>query len=204
MYFSFLEDYKIAYEFVDKQRVKSIGRLRHLFYTLPEFQIQEAINTFNPFPEELKIFYNEIGFGFMNRAKLGKFDNLFDPMTLIYTNNQINFFATPETADELKYYNIEKQLLFCKTISNRYIAIDRDTVQGKNKIYYRGVEIEDSLYSFLKHVDYDRYYLTGLVDFMDYEQEKKVKKLEKEEEKKKMKSQEKVKYLGGHRLIDKD
>jgi len=199
MYFPFLEDYRITPKLIQEQGAKSIGRLRHLFFELPEYQIQETLNTFDPFPEELKTLYCEIGFGFMHRAKLGKFNTLFDPMTLIYTNKQVNYFATPETAEELKFYDIEKQLLFFKTISNRYLAIDRNTIHGKNKIYYRGTAFGNSLYDFLKNFDFNRYYLNQEIDIVDYEEEEKIKKQEKE----KAKQQEKVKYLGGHQLIDK-
>ena len=164
MYFAFLEDYVITPELIEEKGAKSAGRLRHLFYTLPESQIQEAINTFTPFPEELNTLYCEIGFGFMNRGKKGKFNSIFDPMTLIYTNKQINYFATPETANELKYYDIEKQLLFFKTLSNCYFAIDRYSVNGKNRIYYRGNEVDSSLYNFLKETHSGNYDLDMLID----------------------------------------
>jgi len=199
MYFSFLEDYRVTSEMIQERGVKAMGRLRHLFYDLPEYQIQQALNEFNPFPEELKTLYVEIGFGFMHREKQGKFNSLFDPMTLIYTNNQINYFATPETADELKLYDIEKHLLFFKTISSHYLAIDRHTNHGRNKIYYKGIVIEESLYDFLRYYISDRYYLNQLIEVTDFEQENIIKKQEKEITKVK---QEKVKYLGGHRLLD--
>jgi hypothetical protein len=50
-----------------------MGRSRHQFFSVPEFQIEDALTAFDPFPEELKAFYYEIGFGFMHRLKLGKF-----------------------------------------------------------------------------------------------------------------------------------
>jgi hypothetical protein len=196
MIFPFLEHYKLSPELITESGAKSIGRLRHNFFALPEFQIREALTAFNPFPEELKSFYEEIGFGFMHRAKLGKINILFDPMSLIYTNQQRGYFATPETADALKYYNIEKHLLFFKTTDNQYLAIERETVKGKNKIYYNGDSFEDSLYDFLKHFDFNRYYLPEQLERIIYLQEKKQKKLNKPQEKKK------VKYIGGHILID--
>jgi hypothetical protein len=208
MYSSFLEDYKITSKLIEEQGAKSIGNLRHLFFTLPEFQIQEALNTFDPFPEELKMFYHEIGFGFMHRAKLGKFNILFDPMTLIYTNKQVNYFATPEIEEELKYYDIEKHLLFFKTISNQYLAIDRQTINGKNVIYYRGTAIEDSLYDFLKHFDFNRYYLNQLIDTVDYKQKPELKESNWEEEKKALEKKYNVKdnemliVEGHYRIID--
>ena len=173
MYFPFLEKYKISLELIEEQGAKSIGNQRHLFFALPEYQIQEALNAFSPFPEELKTLYYEIGFGFMHRAKLGKFNTLFDPMTLIYTNKQINYFATPEIIDELKYYDIDKYLLFFKTAANRYLAIDRETVEGENTICYRGTAIEDSLYDFLRQVDYNPDYPDQQINDTDYEQEAK-------------------------------
>jgi len=204
MYFSFLENYIIAPKFYEEKEARAIGRTHHFFYALPEYQIQEAINTFRPFPEELKTLYCEIGFGFMHRAKSGKFNFLFDPMTLIYTNNQINYFATPETIAELQYYDVEKQLLFFKSDSNSYLAIDRCTVHGKNKIYYQGITVDDSLHDFMKHLDYNSFYLSQFIEIISYEQEKKVKKQEKVMRKEEEKQREKVKYLGGHRLLDKD
>jgi hypothetical protein len=195
MDFSFLHRYKISTGLIE-ERAKSIGNLRHIFFALSEFQIQAALGKFDPFPEELKNFYTEIGFGFMHRAKLGKINTLFDPISLIYTNQQTGYFATSEIADELKYYDIEKQLLFFKTAENQYLAIERETVKGKNKIYYKGTPIEYSLYDFLKHFDFNPYNLLGQMERTIYLQEKERKKQNKPQEKKK------VKYIGGHRLID--
>jgi len=200
MYFSFLEEYRITSELINERGAKAVGRLRQYFFEVPEYQIQEALTTFNPFPEELKTFYCEIGFGFMHRTKPGQFNSLFDPMTLIYTNNQINYFATPETVAEQKYFEIDKQLLFFKSNSNRYIAIDRNTNHGKNKIYYRGTAIEESLYDFLKLLSSDSYYLNQVIEITDYEQAKKTQRMEKENTKEIQK--QKVKYLGGYRLLD--
>lgn len=144
----------------------------------------------------------------MHRAKLGKFNTLFDPMTLIYTNKQVNYFATPEIEEELKYYDIEKHLLFFKTISNQYLAIDRQTINGKNVIHYRGTAIEDSLYDFLKHFDFNRYYLNQLVDTVDYKQKPELKESNWEEEKKTLEKKYNVKESemliveGRYRIID--
>jgi hypothetical protein len=204
MYFSFLEKFIVASKTYEAREAKAIGRLRHIFFVLPELLIQEALQTFNPFPEELKTLYYEIGFGFMHRGKSGKFNQLFDPKTLIYTNNQVAYFATPETETALKYYDAEKQLLFFKTISNCYLAIDRHPVRGKNKIYYKGKTIEDSLYNFMKRLDFDRSYANKLIAIIDNEQDKEIKNSEKAIRKEEAKQHEKIKYIGGHRLLDKD
>jgi len=173
--YSFLHPYKVTPELISERGAKSIGRLRHLFFALPEFQIHEAEKAFDPFPEELNILYREIGFGFMYRAKSGKFNTLFDPMTLIYTNRQVGYFATPEVAEELEFYEMGNQLLFFRTASNRYLAIDRNTVHGKNAVYYQGQVIDDSLLRFLKRFYSDRDYLATL----DYEREQKLREQEK-------------------------
>jgi hypothetical protein len=171
MTFSFLEEYKITLEQIEIQGVKATGRSRHQFFSVPEFQIEEALAAFDPFPEELKTFYYEIGFGFMHRAKSGKFSILLDPLSLIYTNRQINYFATPEVERELKYYDTAHQLLFFKTPANRYLAIDRTTVQEKNAIYYRGTVIGDSLHDFLKYYDINRYALNQQIETADAKEE---------------------------------
>ncbi|MDR0604548.1 MAG: hypothetical protein LBG80_09630 [Bacteroidales bacterium] len=170
MSFSFLEDYKITSEQIENLGVKSTGRLRHQFFSVPEFQIEQALAAFDPFPEELKTFYYEIGFGFMHRRKFGKFSILLDPMSLIYTNKQVNYFATPEVARELKYCDMANQLLFFRTASNQYLAIDRTTVRDKNTVYYRGTVIGKSLYDFLKQYDFNRYALAQQTDEADTEE----------------------------------
>lgn len=198
MYFSFLNEYRVTPDLIADRGAKSIGRLRHLFFALPEFQIQEALKAFDPFPEELDALYREIGFGFMYRVKSGKFNTMFDPMTLIHTNRQVGYFATPEIADELACYDTDNQLLFFRTVSNRYLAIDRNTVDGENAIYYRGRVIDDSLCGFLKRFCSDRDYLETL----DYEQEQKLREQAKAIEKEKTKQRDKIKHLGGHQLMD--
>jgi tetratricopeptide (TPR) repeat protein len=70
-------------------RLRLTGRLRHPYFSVPEFQLKEALAAFDPFPEEMKTFYYEIGFGFKHRLKPERFSILSDLLSLIFPSGSI-------------------------------------------------------------------------------------------------------------------
>jgi hypothetical protein len=150
MDFSFLKKYQIIAQDLTPQDAKAIGKFRHCFFPVAEIDIMDALHTFDLFPQELKTFYEEIGFGFFHRRK-GDVNCLLDPLSLINTNLQLGYFKDDIYIQQaLEFCNIETQLLFFKTQSNQYFSIDRLGMDNVNPVYYKGRQVKKSLSSFLK------------------------------------------------------
>jgi hypothetical protein len=81
MTYSFLQEFILTKGYIKSLEPKEkerLGKLRHKFYVLEDEIIQEALNLFEPFPVELKQFWQEIGFGYFhcNRERANR---IFDP-----------------------------------------------------------------------------------------------------------------------------
>lgn len=66
--------------------MKEVVKFKHYFFHLDSDDIQASYETFQPFPVELKVFYEEIGFGYFycNKERVNR---IFDPMTLVQVNS---------------------------------------------------------------------------------------------------------------------
>ncbi len=196
MYFSFIQQYRIVPEEVEASEAKRIGRQKHLFFPVPENDITEVLNTFPLFPSELKIFYQKIGFGFLHRRK-GERNLLLDPASLINTNLRLGYYQEdPFIKEYFEYINPEKALLFFRTHSGQYLSISCTEEQGENAVFYKKMKIEPSLYDFLYNYFYDSNCMKHYMDKLTKAEEKEAKDANRS------KSRKKVKYLGGHELLD--
>ena len=147
--YSFLKEYIFHEELFENDGVKSVMKFPHHFYTPHPVYMEKALAAIDPFPKELKCFYEEIGYGFMHR-KSEKINRLFDPVSLMMINLlQEDFKYNKEIREEVAHYNIEKQLLFFQSGSGKYVVIDRTDNNGENAIYYRNHKLTDSLYEFI-------------------------------------------------------
>lgn len=201
MNFDFLSPYKIGYEIIDQSKVREVGQLRHYFFDVPDIYIQRAVATFSPFPVELLEFYKEIGFGFFHRRKNIE-NRLLDPMSMVYMNRQEGYFANEIVKEYLNYYNPEQYLLFFQASDSCFLAISRRAEKGKNAIWYKNNMLEDSLSDFLRLCCDNADYLPLRISRIDYLDNKDRRKQEKARQKEAEKSAPKIKYLGGHQLID--
>ena len=110
--FSFLEEYKLRQDLFDDTGVEKVMKYPHHFYTPYPEDLPKALETFNPFPVELKAFYEQIGFGFMHRRK-GKINRILDPVSLILVNLRLDECKYDKVLEKtLAQYDTGKQLLF--------------------------------------------------------------------------------------------
>ncbi|MDR2917738.1 MAG: hypothetical protein LBV72_00020 [Tannerella sp.] len=196
MSFSFLQPYKIDPLKVDVSEAEDIGRKKHLFFPIPDIDLEEVLKTFDPFPVELKSFHEEIGFGFLHRRK-GKLNMLLDPMSLINTNLKLGYFKEdPLIVNAFQHLKVENRLLFFKTHLGQYFSIDRLDAQGKNAVFYKEEQVDSSLYNFLLHYSRDSDYLKNYIDDMV------VNERDDKGKDNHPNNQKNVKRLGGHVLID--
>lgn len=145
-------------EEVEVSDAKRIGRQKHMFFPIPENDVAEALNLFNPFPAELETLYREIGFGLLHRRK-GDRNLLLDPISLVNTNQRLGYYQDDRFIEEaFEYIDPEKELLFFRTHSGRYLSISRTDRQGENAVFYRRRMIENSLYDFLYNSMHDSHY----------------------------------------------
>ena len=170
MQYSFLQDYIITQEKIDKAiKEKSIRKLRHMFYPLSATDIHTAVQSFNPFPVELKTFYEEIGFGYFhcNREYV---NCLSDPHSLIHINQRKYRYRYDK---EVERALVEGHFIFFRTYMYQYLTIERKDNNGRNAIYYKKEKIADSLQSFIKDYDNNRGGLQYDIKHIDAEERKK-------------------------------
>ena len=124
-------------------------KFRHHFYAPYSEDLPKALETLNPFPYELKVFYEEIGFGFMHRRK-GKVNRILDPVSLVLVNLRQDECRYDKKIEEaLSYYDISKQLLFFQSNKGEYVAINRTETNSCNPVFYKKLNIADSLLEFI-------------------------------------------------------
>jgi hypothetical protein len=166
MTYPIFHDYILSEETVAEHNPKELGKFRHNFYALQESAIQDALGVFDPFPVELKQFYEEIGFGYFHCNK-ERANRIFDPYSLIMMNRLEDRF---EYDVELKRALVDGHLVFFQTYLYQFFTIDRNTVDGGNAIYYKKHKIADSLQEFLQEYSDDRKYLSYIVKDIDKEE----------------------------------
>jgi len=163
MTYPFFYDFILSGAYLETLKPKEWGKLQHNFYALQEDVIQEAITAFDPFPAELKQFYQEIGFGYFHCNK-ERANRIFDPYSLIMMNRLEDRFAFDV---ELKRSLVDGHLVFFQTFLNQYLTIDRETVNGKNAIYYKRQKISTSLSNLLSYYHNNRDHLSSEIKNID-------------------------------------
>lgn len=152
---SFLKDYLIDQSIIENRRMKEVVKFKHYFFHLDSDDIQASYETFQPFPVELKVFYEEIGFGYFycNKERVNR---IFDPMTLV----QVNSSARNKELDTPININ---RLVFFETFNGEHFSIQSEETYKGNEIYYKGKLVAESLEDFVYQYSQDRYYLRDII-----------------------------------------
>lgn len=160
MDFSFLNEFKLSEAVIKERGMKKVCKLKHNFFSLPEYDMQEVFNTFTPFPVELKQFYQEIGFGFFHINR-GRIHRILDPQSLIFINQQRDEYKRDKIlAESIK----EGQLVFFDSQAYGYFSLEMESAQKKNAVYYKGEKIESNLFDFINNIHKDKNYLKYMRD----------------------------------------
>ena len=147
--FSFLEEFILREELFEGNGIEKVMKYPHHFYTPYPEDLPKALEIFNPFPFELKVFYEQIGFGFMHRRK-GKINRLLDPVSLVLVNLRQDECRYDKILEEaLTHYDTNKQLLFFQSHKGEYVAIDRTETNGCNPVFHKKQNLTDSLLEFI-------------------------------------------------------
>lgn len=124
---------------------------KHSLYAVRASSINQAEVAIK-IPNELKRFYQEIGYGFFHNSK-GSINRLLSPLQLKQLNLREDFYEfDPELDSYEESYKGEK-LLFFEVNEGVYLAIDKEDAKGKNAIYFFDRKLSDSLEDFLIRFD---------------------------------------------------
>ena len=163
MTYTYLQKYKLKDSYFAELGIEKTMKLNHHFYTPHEIDLSKAYDKLIPFPVELKIFYETIGFGFMHR-KNGDVNRIFDPVSLFMINLlQDDFQYNPEMRKIVEMYDINKQLLFFQLQLGQYVVIDRHDISGENAIYYHDEKLAGSLSEFIYTYHKNKNWLDDIV-----------------------------------------
>ncbi|KGL38767.1 hypothetical protein BMT55_07195 [Listeria newyorkensis] len=143
----------MAYEFISNDTENE-------FYPLDKSEIAQAEDELElNFPQPLKDFYSDIGYGFLKSSN-SNVNRLMDPESVRdfrLRRNDFEFFPDIEIYDEYE----ENKLIFFEVSESALMSIGTTD----NNIYYYDIPIAASLEEFLlKMMENDRYYFELLED----------------------------------------
>jgi hypothetical protein len=130
--------------------------LKHNFYKVKETDIF-FVNNLIGLPYELKLFYENIGYGFFYQKTYSS-NRILSPMQIKQINLREDFYEYDpdlELYDENSYKN---KIIFFEVNEGVYLLIDKTDIEGKNAIYYFDEKIADSLEEFLLRFDNEGHY----------------------------------------------
>ncbi len=163
MEYTFLQEYRISQELFATTGIKTVTKFRHYFYVPDKADLLMAYERLNPFPLELKTFYEEIGYGFMHRK--GGINRMLDPVSLTVLNLLEGEYKYDRRIREIVTQNdIEQQLLFFEEQSGKFLSINRKDSGGKNAIYHKQDKLTDSLHEFIRQYHENKYWLDCMLD----------------------------------------
>lgn len=147
MELSFLKNY------VCKTESDDMWNNKHVFLKVSESEIVETEEKLGiELPTELKKFYNEIGYGFLNCGKGSNINRVISPIEIYDFYTGINDYK-----DDIRreYYTNSDRLIFFEVSANTFITIDTSEVndKGESPIYYFDKKVSESLYDFFINID---------------------------------------------------
>ncbi|WP_162859577.1 SMI1/KNR4 family protein [Listeria goaensis] len=131
---------------------------KNLFWSLPNEEIQDIEKVLNiQLPEQLKKFYQEIGYGFF-KSNTENTNRLMDPLSV--RDFRIRQGDYSGFVDDEMYQDIEETgLVFFEADSDLYLLIGISK-EMLGKIYYGDFKIANSLKEFLEKImEDDNYYI---------------------------------------------
>lgn len=135
-------------------------KLKHTFYKLDSDEILEAESRLQmSFPEELRDFYKQVGYGFLCNTDKNGINRIMDPASVadFILGEDIYEFDS-----DRELYLDDSKLVFFEISEGTYLTMDllRANENGQCPIYYFDSKIADTLGEFLKEMNVNTdYYL---------------------------------------------
>lgn len=124
---------------------------KHSFYVVSEDKIQLAETKLAlKLPSELRRFYTLVGYGFFFNIEKNHFNRLLSPLQVAQINLREDFY---EFDPDLEIYDETDKLIFFEVNEGIFLTISKETISGKNAVYYFDKQISSSLEKFLKEYD---------------------------------------------------
>lgn len=132
------------------------------FYPVSREEIEEIERDLNLIlPIELRNFYLEVGYGFINGSEFN-INRIMDPYSIRDFRQRVNdfeFYPDIEIYDEFE----DQKLIFFEANESALLSIDLGN-NNENPIYYYDIKIADSLKDFFKKIEEDDTYYYELME----------------------------------------
>ncbi|MGG3476453.1 SMI1/KNR4 family protein [Peribacillus frigoritolerans] len=133
-----------------------IKNSNHKFFPLKEKDIIKAEERLGfKFPPELRKFYLEVGYGFLQGNNENSISRLMDPDTITDITLREGIFEYEPDLEGI--YEEADKLVFYEVNEGVYLTLDLNDTQ-RNSVHFFDNKIADSLESFIKKVDENNEY----------------------------------------------
>lgn len=139
-----------------------IKNSQHKFFKLQENELIVAEERLGfAFPNELRNFYLEVGYGFIKGNNADAINRLMDPDTIADITLREGIYEFDPDLEGI--YEEEDKLVFYEVNEGVYLTLDLSTPQ-QTPVYFFESKIADSLEEFIRKINQDTEYFVDMVD----------------------------------------
>ncbi|MGY2614165.1 SMI1/KNR4 family protein [Bacillus pretiosus] len=134
----------------------------HKFFKLQENELIVAEERLGfAFPNELRSFYLEVGYGFIKGNNVDAINRIMDPDTIADITLREGIYEFDPDLEGI--YEEEDKLVFYEINEGVYLTLDLNTPQ-QTPVYFFETQIADSLEEFIRKINQDTEYFVDMVD----------------------------------------
>jgi antitoxin YxxD len=135
---------------------------KHKFVSIKENEIIEAEKRIGfTFPNELRKFYLEVGYGFIKGNNLNAINRIMDPDTIADITLREGIYEFDPDLEGI--YNEDDKLVFYEVNEGVYLTLDLNASQ-QTSVFFFEKKIADSLEEFMRNIDQDTEYFVDMVN----------------------------------------
>ncbi|HDR7621885.1 SMI1/KNR4 family protein [Bacillus mycoides] len=139
-----------------------IKNSHHKFFKLQENELIVAEERLGfAFPNELRNFYLEVGYGFIKGNNVDAINRIMDPDTIADITLREGIYEFDPDLEGI--YEEEDKLVFYEVNEGVYLTLDLNTPQ-QTPVYFFETQIADSLEEFIRKINQDAEYFVDMVD----------------------------------------
>ncbi|HDX9632023.1 TPA: SMI1/KNR4 family protein [Bacillus cereus] len=139
-----------------------IKNSHHKFFKLQENELIVAEERLGfAFPNELRSFYLEVGYGFIKGNNVDAINRIMDPDTIADITLREGIYEFDPDLEGI--YEEEDKLVFYEINEGVYLTLDLNTPQ-QTPVYFFETQIADSLEEFIRKINQDTEYFVDMVD----------------------------------------
>ena len=139
-----------------------IKNSHHKFFKLQENELMVAEERLGfAFPNELKNFYLEVGYGFIKGNNVDSINRIMDPDTIADITLREGIYEFDPDLEGI--YEEEDKLVFYEVNEGVYLTLDLSASQ-QTPVYFFETKIANSLEEFIGKINQDTEYFADMVD----------------------------------------